>query len=697
MQARSIFGTRGRLGAILAGAAAALAATTQVAALSPAAAQTPIKPPNCAAGAADCFKEIRIVNNTDKTIYPIIQGSRQLTEALGNCPQGDIWLQRALNDTTQCFKVNSDYYAYVNPTTGIKKGETASVLVPWWSKMDKSRRPNADLYMDWWRGGRIYFFDDQNALNDSYKVNASRKGEPVAYADKSPQVKCNDGAKFKNVCLTSELKVVRVQDTVLGSAVNNKSPFQLNEWTFADVLSVSNGGILNSLNLNYNVSNVDQLYLPVAMEPIKPGFDVGYMGSIMPVADWRARLVKFTGANASLTNASKWPIYNNPVDPKTKKKRYPDAGIRVPSALAAINFYMEPAYIDGNLKQPEMIPLPAPYERAALPSGIRNILTNWENCTTAPYKNCPLKDWYAPIKTSFDKSYAAYLDKCWDPKKSPGWMKPGSDGLPKAETYMRFVQGWVPFRVDQVAGKACTPADVPDLPQTGQPPSQLGYAPVNYMKLQYDWDQLNAKGGQIFNPYTQLMHGAVDAGFLNTSAYAFSIDDHESFQNHPGTGLIFAIGGSDGLPNKSKVPSRLPPYYEWYTAGLTLGDEKGGTGWKAYGLCKEEADTLFPSKTGIMIGLNPGTTPSPCTITLLDEKNRKYQVKVLNFSTKGKMPYQIWPQFRPSGAVTFDPNVLVCPNPNDDWCKYTNEVAQRVDSEKPNKAPTFTLSTRAPK
>lgn len=661
----------------------------------PAAAQgVSISPPNCAAGASDCFKEIRIVNNTDSTIYPIIQGSRQLTQALGNCPQGDIWLQRALNNTKECFKVNSDYYVYVNPKTGIKKGQVASVLLPWWSKPDKSRHPKADAYVDWWRGGRIYFFDDQTALNDSYKINSSRRGDPLEYAAKSPQVKCNPKTSYANACQTSELMAVRVIDELYGSAVNNKSPFQLNEWTFADVLSVSNGGLLTSLNLNYNVSNVDQLYLPVAMEPIKPGYDVGYMGSIMSLPQWRARLAAFAGANAAQTTATKWPIYNNPVDAKTKKKRYPNAGIRIPSALAAVNFYMEPAYIDGDLTKPEIIPLPKPYDRTKLPSGMRNLMQNWQNCTNAPYTNCPLKDWYAPIKTSFDASYKAYLAKCWDPKKSPQWMKPGADGLPKLETYVRFVQGWVPFRVDQVAGKACTSADVPDLPLTEQSPAQLGQAPVNYMKLQYDWAQMGAKGAQIFNPYTQLMHGKIADGFIDTSAYAFSIDDHESFQTHPGSGLIFAIGGPGGLPNKTRVPSRVPPYYDWYTAAITPAEPTGAVGWKSYGICSDTADQRFPTRLGSTIGLDPRTTASPCTITFLDEKNRKYQIKILKFNSSTKLPAQIWPQFKPTGAQTFDPKIVACPNPKDNWCRYTNEMAIINDPLK--KKPNFTLSTRGP-
>lgn len=657
-----------------------------------------IEPPNCPTD-SKCYKEIRIINNTGGTIYPVIQGSIQKNAAI-NCKEGDTWLQRALKNEAECFIVKNDYYVYVNPVRGILKGETAAVSVPWWSKLAVDRDPGADKYADWWRAGRIYIFDDQTALNESYKVNSSRQGKPALFAPGSPLVTCKTQTSFTNVCSAAELKIFRVVPQVLGSAIQSQSPNQLNEWTFADVGPLASGAKLTSLNLNYNVSNVDQLYLPVAMEPIKENYDVGYMGTLMRVEEFRKRLIAFTGANADQTNATKWPIYNNPiVDQGTKKRRYPNAGIRVPSTLAAFNYYMAPAYIDGNLNLPEIIPLPNPYERVRLPTHIRAIMINWLNCTHAPFTNCPLHDWYAPIRQVFDQSYATYLQKCWGNGQGPSYMGPvGATRLPKLETYMRFVHGWVPFRVDKIAGQgACTNLDVPDLPQTNEPPSKLGYAPVNYMKLQYDFEQFKTTGLQQFNVYTQLIHGPLASGFLEASAYAFSIDDHESFQNHPGTGLIFAIGGGEGLPNKNKVPPAVPQYYEWYTAGVSLApDITKVNGWKSYGICSDVTDRDFANPDPGTIGLNPRTTPQPCTITLRDRKNNIYQVKILKFNATGPLPFQIWPEFKPTGAKPNDPTVVACPL-NDVWCKVgINEIALRSDPNKLNKAPTFILATQPP-
>ena len=60
-----------------------------------------------------------------------------------------------------------------------------------------------------------------------------------------------------------------------------------------------------------------------------------------------------------------------------------------------------PSYIDGDTALPEII-------ANKLPAYIGNIEQNWNNCTTSPFTNCPLHEWYAPIKLWFDKSYELY-------------------------------------------------------------------------------------------------------------------------------------------------------------------------------------------------------------------------------------------------------------------------------------------------
>jgi hypothetical protein len=248
---------------------------------------------------ADCTKEIQIWNNTGRTIYAILQASIQTTDAL-KCPKatkggGDVWLQAALGNTTSCHKVNHDYYAYINPTTGIPHEGFAALSVPWWSK----RLPDApDLYIDWWRGARIVIFDDQTALDDSYSL-LKNTGQ-VKTAPGSPVVSCTNLAN--NECLPAHLQIFQVFPK---AEIATKTPFQLNEFTFADVSAVTDngnaGGKFIDFNQNYNVSNVDQVYLPIAIEPVRQPADIGYLGTTSSVTDFRIALGKFTGADKNPT------------------------------------------------------------------------------------------------------------------------------------------------------------------------------------------------------------------------------------------------------------------------------------------------------------------------------------------------------------------------------------------------------------
>jgi hypothetical protein len=74
--------------------------------------------PGCETNSPLCYKEMRIINNTDGPLYAVIQASIQ-TQVIPNCPDGgDTWLQAALKDTHACYPVSNIYYLYINPTSG---------------------------------------------------------------------------------------------------------------------------------------------------------------------------------------------------------------------------------------------------------------------------------------------------------------------------------------------------------------------------------------------------------------------------------------------------------------------------------------------------------------------------------------------------------------------------------------------------
>ena len=185
-----------------------------------------------------------------------------------------------------------------------------------------------------------------------------------------------------------------------------------------------------------------------------------------------------------------------------------------------------------------------------MPITFRNVLVNWENCYEKPdVKLCPLIAWYGVYSNLggiFDYNYTLYLRKC-KPAATP-YLLPVRTArnikLPSLEAYLQFVHGWVPFRV----GPDCGVAQVPELPTADQPPTAWGQTVINYQVLQYDFMNFANKPflkpveGRQFNKYVEFVHGP-QPNFLDASAYAYSIDDLQSFQHFPGDGLVFTIGG----------------------------------------------------------------------------------------------------------------------------------------------------------
>src|SRR5271170_3772678 len=258
---------------------------------------------------AQCTKTITIYNNSDHPIYPVIQGTLEQGPGVGVCSVGDSWLQAAFGDIVNCYAIAFNYLVYVNGTAGISKGHHATINLPWWSKRAPiNNDPNTDVYIDWWNGARIYIFDDQNAVNDSYMTDHTR---PVQFASKSPMPSC--ASDPESVCQSTVAYQTCVAGDVNGvptscvpgtNAIKSETPQQLNEYTLASVDRVQG---LTNFNVNYNVSNVDQVYLPVAMEPMvnadrsrnNPSNTPGYLGTTLSVTVVRDRLMDFTGATGS--------------------------------------------------------------------------------------------------------------------------------------------------------------------------------------------------------------------------------------------------------------------------------------------------------------------------------------------------------------------------------------------------------------
>jgi hypothetical protein len=596
-----------------------------------------IPPPPCPS--KDCSKVVTFYNNTSGPIYAVIQAGVQ---------NPDPWLQALFNDNTQTYAETHYSRVYINPVNGIPAGGHVSVTVPWYSKL----MGDTDTYADWFNGCRIYFFDSAQALN---KAHDADRNTPLTVTANSPVFTCD----------TCEQPLTIYKDV---SAAGGKTqafpttiPFQLMEYTFFDIATPKDAKpyILDS-NVGYNVSYLDQIYLPLALAPCRTepcnGLDAtafGYLGTIQA-------LDKFRSALSTFSDTEGWPRYNASLD-DAKRPRLP----------GTYNVLVDRV----NVVEKKM---PSEFTKFKPQGSVADLINQWDTCTSnkANGVNCPGFQIYQEINNFFKANYAAY-------KAASSTNCPASDFYPLPATLtslniLPYVYGWVPFN------SGCQPAAFNAL-KKGPPDVDdpvFDQALLDYVhSLQYNY--LSVKKAQRFNPFVDLIHGR-----LNANGYAFSVDDAISFENHPGEGLIFAIGGANGLPNPKPV---VPPPNYTVDFAVNLGDSKplNRPLWKSYGVCSDVADKDFPP-------LPPGATDTPqiivdtvannispanpCKITIKDASNRMFQFKVSK-----PVP---WPAWDPKNGV--DPTVMTCINKNDGWCININE--QSV----PGAKPLFNLFTPPP-
>jgi hypothetical protein len=672
-----------------------------------------------------CVKTIKIQNDTNVTIYPVLGAFAQEAGKSGQCPHADNWLQAAFGDQTNCYISTFTYHVYINGTQGIPAGKYATIDVPFWSQRtptpspsasDTSDPPDPDTWIDWWNGARLYIFDDSTAVAESYTIDSRYPLKPVSG---SPTVVCDSNA---GACQSAEAYIACTYKDPVGKTgcnpgsdtVDPATPAQLNEFTYASVDPVLG---LTNFNVNYNVSNVDQVYLPIAVEPTvwpsqNPSVTPNYLGTILDVVTFRQNLGTFTGAGYPPGNPTKWPIYKVVLDPVSNKPLYPNAGIRVPSAQTIFVTIANPNGLltfppNGTCLQDTPAPLtcnPGPtngpvWTGATLVDGI---IAQWLTCVgpNPTSANCPQSQFYIDVDRAgatignpnsgtanqFRQSYT----KCKSSSESklPLYLQtvagnsvyPDPPGYPNLYAYLQFVYGWVPFNV------GCPNVDL-----------STGAIPKEYISLQDNYQIIRGQGPytgqQLFNPYAQLIHSwknstnpnipSLPYG-LESAAYAYSIDDQSSFLSAGGLGLIVDVGGSTALPNKTPY-APPPPFNPSTDIQINLGgtQNQDRPNWVNYSGCGGPNDVPNLSLNSPAVTQNPGggytiwvptaninpPFKAPCYISFTDAKNNVYQLEVLQ-----PVP---WPAFTPpsgpdsGGKILFDPTVMTCPNPANQIPGYT--------------------------
>lgn len=345
-------------------------------------------------------KQILIYNNTNEPIYPVIEAPILLS---------DPWLQAVFgetNITANTYAQTNIHRVYVNPNTGgILPSTFVNITLPFYSQLVANPNPTvANQYIDWWNAMRIYIYDDLPSLTAVYTADKANPVSPVTSGLSCASGTCEPLTIFANT---------------VGLQLND--PYQLLEYTFANVNTGQ--GVPFPINTNfvdYDISYVDNVYLPAAMEP-DGNAQIGYTGTVMNLFSFRKILNQFVTVQG-------WPIY-------TKSPSYPNK--KLPGTYNVII---------GN--QPET------------PNNIfANIQTNWNACTTnasnPQYSNCQ------NVKNLFDLNAANYQAAC-------------GQSAPTLEVYLQHVYGWVAFNCAGVTN------DLASTPGANYPAAAQSYIALQY-------------------------------------------------------------------------------------------------------------------------------------------------------------------------------------------------------------------------
>ena len=593
-----------------------------------------------ACDASNPCKTIRIFNaDPTNTVYPIIQ------RALAGF---DDWLialtdKKLLNITCPtgpgavCFPTKKNYRIYVNYPDGIKPTEYADVVLPFYSRLVDSPTGQAnDEFIDWWNGNRVILYEDFNQWS-------AARGKDAATGTLTGQVTPKDVspcAILNGLTQCTAQSIFGNGDPAsVGLPATDRS--QLLEHTFGDAITVKGRPYdLKFGNVGYNISSVDQNYLPVAMQPLvfKPGTRINvntvpYIGTNLPVGTnqvvtpptFRGQITKF------LSDFSGWPLYNQdqgdpnhdpPVPPTPPDPAHP----RVPAAYNVfINEFTNPD---------QKTTPPIPYVANRVLSGkCPDSTTNCPavNSMRVLYNACSAMTdaqaannicfFYKQIITLFQNNYTTYTTTYKSCRQA--WIINDDIGI------IQHMYGWVPYN------DGCTAAfgaNANDLLTTAGSADEFNRLQGIYIHcLQYGLVSFDSKCAQpvllpdqsttYFNPYVKLIH---DPNYLNMAAYAFSVDDAIGFQSYPGDGIFISFAGCAPQPRTGFICKILDRNDR---VVVTMGVRVAGVAeWATYGICSNEADfKQFDPLHASAVFYPPSY---PCMFTATDQAGTKYQIVI---------------------------------------------------------------------
>lgn len=611
-------------------------------------------------------KTITIHNNSEaETIYPVVATSA--TEV-------NQWVQACLR-TTDPYPTTSVYKLYVNDGKGIPPGSSVTITLPLYSEL------SAGNYITWWNGGRVLLADRSERL---------RKKEDQL-------VNTPDGVTCEGSGVECALSIYSGGDQFPEDVYA-----QLSEYTFGDSI-VPNGQdvrLLKPENVGYNISYVDHVYMPVAIGPRDNPY-IGYSGSAQPISEFRKGINAFLGATADAPSSlgQGWPVYNI-------------AGLKLPGGY---NIF---AQRNGTLVSADDLPVkPAgtnppvltvlkclqgecsEEEKRTLRYGeaVQRMQNLWGSCVSwngedistyvTERVSCPqeLQDKMGVIKRFFEQNHRDYLQLY-----STGTCK-GDTPLKPTFNYweaMMHIYGWVPF--NEGCGSGANKLADTKIPDWDHAKAQSMY--IHDLQYNYQQPGVIANPKLTFNPYVKLIHDD-----LKMNAYGFSVDDAVGFMSELGSGLVFAVGGTQGLENPAQFT-----YADGFSLAIGVPEaqkERVNTPLiKRYGVCafgrdpmdldceSDKQDVVMPGNSQIA-GFRVGTVASyPIRVRFTDVNDRVYSFVVkekfaacpadLNASQCPTNRARIFDNQDKVSCVVTDSKGVKHPK-SDAWCVGANPNQQR--------------------
>ena len=468
-------------------------------------------------------KTVTLYNNSTDTVFAFIQAPIK-SNVPGLPPVRDLWMQaqfKVADPSTQTFQTTRLYRIYVNRDSGIPPGGSVTINVPFYTQLLPTTASNLgtipDQFIDWWNAMRVFVFDGKDELNAAFNYNGDNTTDPNNVKPNPPF----DVNPLAGAAVPTCTPIDTPCDPIVMKAyiVDPPTPilFQLVEYTFADARPDLT---IDLTHVNYNISAVDAVYLPVAIGAHGNGTaDNTYLGSTQAFAPFRATLAAFTA------NGTMWPFYI----PAYYTAQAPTTPL--PNPPAGVNAYPQPKIPGGQTVYFESFksPPPAPPVLSSdtlsgtgvlgtLAQGTKDL---WVQCTTS---TADTSTTCVQIR-QINQFFLAGFNAC-HPNQPP----------PSVNDMLGSVYGWVQF-------PNCAPlVTIPGYPQAIQ----------TYCLLQYNFFDPSVPSAQYFNPYVKLIHQT-----LASNAYAYSIDDAVSYLNRLGDGVVITVAGTRGLenPNQSPLPT----------------------------------------------------------------------------------------------------------------------------------------------